>query len=654
MVFMMLFFCSSLVFGAGSFFESANQAEEAGKAVKQQDVPPVDDAAVAEEEEEHGNSQIDKDREKDSPADHDNGKGNDDKVANDNSLADQDRQKDSPADHDNGKGNDDKVAKGDQKDSPADHDNGKGNDDKGAKDKKVVDPSKPCDNDEFDPTGKFNPGKIDGCSDKELIKIIDKTWNIKVTGWQYGHSLMNPGFIWSYSHLFEIYRSLYVLPRIFFLGNLNLCWSRCIPSCSSFCHLQGNSIFFCNFAPLQQGWLSSLFMREMGRFLFLSKEFSYLRAQWIKMFWLDEKIIKIKPPFDFICKTPDEDFGESFKCYWSRGEWFKSCDKARYEFIYRLVMKGKSFSWRNGGNGFDMRDVGKASEPKKPVATATKQIGNGDHGASGKADLNDKNKVDNAAKANNTPKQAAPAVKTTTTVTKTTTVTVKTTTKTTVKQPIQPVKPAVTPAKTPAPVVKPVVTAPVKQPAQPAKPAATPAKAPTAGNGDHGASGKADLNDKNKVDNASKANNAASQAAKPAAPAKAPAPTAKPVVAAPAKQPAQPAKPAVAKPATPAATSAKPAATPANPSTKPQTSGNGDHGASGKADLNDKNKIDNASKANNAASQAAKSTAAAKNSSSGKADYGASGKTDQNDKNKAGNAATANNSSAKTTGSTKK
>ncbi len=442
MVFMMLFFCSSLVFGAGSFFESANQAEEAGKAVKQQDVPPVDDAAVAEEEEEHGNSQIDKDREKDSPADHDNGKGNDDKVAKGD-------QKDSPADHDNGKGNDDKVAKGDQKDSPADHDNGKGNDDKGAKDKKVVDPSKPCDNDEFDPTGKFNPGKIDGCSDKELIKIIDKTWNIKVTGWQYGHSLMNPGFIWSYSHLFEIYRSLYVLPRIFFLGNLNLCWSRCIPSCSSFCHLQGNSIFFCNFAPLQQGWLSSLFMREMGRFLFLSKEFSYLRAQWIKMFWLDEKIIKIKPPFDFICKTPDEDFGESFKCYWSRGEWFKSCDKARYEFIYRLVMKGKSFSWRNGGNGFDMRDVGKASEPKKPVATATKQIGNGDHGASGKADLNDKNKIDNASKANNAASQAAKST--------------------------------------------------------------AAAKNSSSGKADYGASGKTDQNDKNKAGNAATANNSSAK-----------------------------------------------------------------------------------------------------------------------------------------------
>nr|MBP7633454.1 hypothetical protein [Candidatus Ozemobacteraceae bacterium] len=242
MVLMMIFFCSSLVFGAGSFFESANQADEAGKAVKQQDVPPVDDATVTEEEEEHGNSQIDKDREKDSPADHDNGKGNDDKVANDNAPAGQDRPKDSPADHDNGKGNDDKTAKDNsqtgndgQKDSPADHDNGKGNDDKAAKDKKVVDPSKPGNNDEFDPAGKFNPGNISGGSDKELISIIDRTWKIKVTGWQFGHSLMNPGFMWSYSHLFEIYRTLYVLPRIFFVGSLDLCWTRCMPTCSSIC-----------------------------------------------------------------------------------------------------------------------------------------------------------------------------------------------------------------------------------------------------------------------------------------------------------------------------------------------------------------------------------------------------------------------------------
>ncbi len=645
--FTMLLFCSSLAFGAGSFFETADQASESGQAVKKHEpLPPEEEALPVEDE--AGKSGIDKDREKDSPADHDNGKGNDDKVASETPPADKDRQKDSPADHDNGKGNDDKAAK----------------------DKKVVDPSKPGNNDEFDPAGKFNPGKIEGCSDKELITIIDKTWNVKVTGWQFGHSLMNPGFIWSYSHLFEIYRSLYVLPRIFFGGNLNLCWSKCVPSCSSFCHLQGNSIFFCNVAPMRQGWLSALFMREMGRFLFLSKGFSYLRTQWIKLFWLDEKIIKIKPPFDFICRTPDEDFGESFKCYWSRGEWFKSCDKARYEFIYRLVMKGKSFTWNNGGCGFDMNGVCNAAEPKKPVATATKQIGNGDHGASGKADLNDKNKVDNASKANNTPKQTTPVVKTTTTVTKTTSVTVKTTTTTAVKQPVQPVKPAVTPAKTPAPVVKPVVKAPAKtpapvvkpvvkapakQPAQPAKPAATPAKKPAAGNGDHGASGKADLNDKNKINNASKANNAASQAVKPAAPVKTPAPATKPAAKA-------------------TTSAAKPAATPAKPAVsapaKTPASGNGDHGASGKADLNDKNKVNNASKANNTTSQATKSTAAtssktgsssnssaaasSKTPSSGNGDHGASGKADQNTKNKVNNAATANNSAAKATGSTKK
>ena len=644
MVFMMLFFCSSLVFGAGSFFESANQAEEAGKAVKPQDAPPVDDASLAGEEEEPGNSKIDKDREKDSPADHDNGKGNDDKVANDNSPADKDRQKDSPADHDNGKGNDDKVASDDsradkdrQKDSPADHDNGKGNDDKAAKDKKVVDPSKPCDNDEFDPSGKGNPGTIGGCSDKELISIIDKTWNIKVTGWQSRLDLMNHGFSWSHSHLFEIYRTLYVLPRMFFVGNLNLCWSKCMPSCSSICHLQGSSIFFCNYAPMREGWLSVLFIREMARHLFLSKEFAYLRAQWIKMFWLDERVIKIQPPFKFVCKTPDEDFGESVKSYWCCGDWFHSRDQARYEFVHRLVMKGKKFSWGNGGCGCDESDADVGAEPKKPVATATKQIGNGDHGASGKIDLNDKNKIDNASKANNTPKQTTPAVKTTTTVTKTTTVTVKTTATTTVKQPVQPVKPAV------APVVKPVAPAPAKPPAQPAKPVAAPSKTPATGNGDHGASGKADLNDKNKVDNASKANNAATQAAKPAA-----APAAKPIVTTPVKQTAQP----------------------ANVSTKTPASGNGDHGASGKADLNDKNKVDNASKANNAATQAAKPAAASsktsnasqgssaaaptKTSSSGNGDHGASGKADLNDKNKTNNAATANNSAAKATGSTKK
>nr|MBP7633298.1 hypothetical protein [Candidatus Ozemobacteraceae bacterium] len=500
----------------------------------------------------------------------------------------------------------------------------------------------------------------------ELISIIDRTWKIKVTGWQFGHSLMNPGFMWSYSHLFEIYRTLYVLPRIFFVGSLDLCWTRCMPTCSSICHLQGNSIFFCNYAPMREGWLSVLFMREMARHLFLSKEFAYLRAQWIKMFWLDERIIKIQPPFKFVCKTPDEDFGESVKSYWCCGDWFRSRDEARFEFVHRLVMKGKKFSWGNGGCGCDESDADVVAEPKKPVATATKPIGNGDHGASGKVDLNDKNKIDNASKANNTPKQVAPVVKTPAPVTKTTTV----------KQPVQPVKPAVTPAKTPAPVVKPVTTAPAKQPAQPTKPVATPVKAPTAGNGDHGASGKADLNDKNKVNNASKANNTANQAAKPTVPAKAPTPAAKPVVTAPAKTPAPAAKPVIAAPAKQPAQPAKPvatpvkgpaakAATPAKPAVsapaKAPASGNGDHGASGKADLNDKNKVNNASKANNTASQAAKSTAtaasskasstsaaaSAKNSTSGNGDHGASGKADQNDKNKANNAATANNNSAK-------
>lgn len=446
-VFTMLFFCSSLVFGAGSFFETADQAKETGQAVKSQDSIPTDTDAALEEGEEPGKSEVDKDREKDSPADHDNGTGNDDKVAKDKD-----------------------------------------------KDKNVIDPENPADNDEFDPKGELNPGKMGNCSDQDLVRIIGNTHKINVKGWQYGHNVMTSGFGWSYSHLFEIYRTLYVLPRFFITGGLNIHWGGCGNSCRSICHLQGNSIFFCHYAPMRKGLLSALFMREMGRFLFRSREFTHLRAQWIKMFWLNERIIKIKPPFKFICKTPDEDFGESVKSYWCCGDWFHSRDKARYEFVHRLVMKGKKVTWSNAGCGCAESDEAARTFPNQPVATGSVKVGGGDHGASGKADLNDKNKVDNANKANNN-------VKTTTAVIKTTVPAVKPVVKTPVKQPVQPAKP--------------VVKTPVKQPVQPAKPVAIPAnnsaKNTVSNGGDHGASGKTDLNDKNKVNNAATANNSSAK-----------------------------------------------------------------------------------------------------------------------------------------------
>lgn len=500
LLFSVLFFCGSLVFGAGSFFETANQAKESGKTVKGQDNGPTD-------------------------------KKNDDNQGNDqsgNCEPGQDEPKDSPADHDNGKGNDDKDKKSDE-------------------DKDVVDPDNPC-NHPDDPKGDCHPKKVDRLPVKDLTHTISTKFKVKVTVDIDVKVGVKSDCSWSSAHLIEIYRVLYAVPRSFICRDLEIRRVKSCVGCEQVCHVrQTPRVHVCG-EGFRPGLLSGLLIREMAKALFISKEFSVLRGQWLKMFWKDEVTIRIKHPFRHPCQTPDEDFGESVKTYWCCGSWLKFRDHARYEFIRRLVMKGRRFEWKHNRCGCDDEKdnpdpVPPASSTWHPPATWTytpPATGTCHPPATGTCKppvVNEPPKDKPLPPASGTVKPPAP-------------------------------KPPVASGTPPVPPQNPGQSQP--------KPTGTLTNVNTGtktgtntnpGNGDHGASGKPDENPKNKDNNAGNANNPASQT----------------------------------KTATGVSTG-----TGTGTGTGTATNGNsggGDHGASGKTDQNSKNKDNNASNANNPASQ---------------------------------------------------
>lgn len=209
-----------------------------------------------------------------------------------------------------------------------------------------VNPDNLTSNPEVDPKGEYAPSKVVNLSADQLQKLILAKFNVRLLGGLIGKGAEKDGYLWTQKQMWEVYRTLYSLPKIFFCRTLEIkrekvafnnpyilgyVWSG-IPRV----HLADSSV--------RAGLFNEVLAHEMAH----CWEFTYsnlsLQKKWKETFWTDGgTTYKTKPPTTYGGTNYHEDFAESVKTYWANGANLKSTNPARYEFVKNYVMNGREF-----------------------------------------------------------------------------------------------------------------------------------------------------------------------------------------------------------------------------------------------------------------------------------------------------------------------